>query len=196
MPISYIWWTFYQINLAGSYTKTIFVVINALNQSTMTLEQHLSSISTTYQQGIASEFFSGNIPNPTKETINQIAQKTGLFFILKKDSEGNVCMINNEEIRPEFRQTFTPIDILNYTYAILHSSNFLYTNKKKLKTVFPYPKNGEVFWELAELGLKIKQIHSLEGLNTEDFMNYHQKIKSALSETDKLIKKIDEIMKT
>ncbi|HKO77524.1 MAG TPA: type ISP restriction/modification enzyme [Flavobacterium sp.] len=159
----------------------------------MTLDQYLTSISTTYKDGIATEFFEGKIPNLTEETINQIAHKTGLHFILAKDPEGTVCMANNKEVRPEFRQTFTPTDILDYAYAILHSSNFP-AEKKILKTNFPYPKNAEIFWKLAKLGSQIKQNHLLENLKTEDSITYQQKITLALSETNLLTKKIDKII--
>ncbi|MBW4359626.1 type ISP restriction/modification enzyme [Flavobacterium taihuense] len=159
----------------------------------MTLDQYLSSISTAYKDGIATELYEGKIPSITEEIINQIAHKTGLHFILTKDPEGNVCMANNKEVRSEFRQTFSPIDILDYAYSILHSSNFRFTEKKILKTNFPYPKNAETFWELAELGSQIKQIHSLKNLKTEDFTTYPQKTTLALSKTNRLIKKINEI---
>jgi predicted helicase len=159
----------------------------------MTLDQYLSSISTAYKDGIASELYEGEIPNLTEEIINQIAHKTGLHFILTKDPEGNVCMANNNEVRPEFRQNFTPIDILDYAYAILHSSNYHSTDKKFLKMNFPYPKNAETFWKLAEIGSQIKQIHLLENLKTEDSITYQRKITLALSQTNQFIKKIDEI---
>ncbi|HEU4791503.1 MAG TPA: type ISP restriction/modification enzyme [Flavobacterium sp.] len=160
----------------------------------MTLDQYLSSISTAYKDGIATELYEGEIPSLTEEIINQIAHKIGLHFILAKDPEGNICMANNKEVRPEFRQTFAPTDILDYAYAILHSSNFSSAEKKILKTNFPYPKNAEIFWKLAELGFQIKQIHLLENLETKDSITYQQKIKLALSETNLLIKKIDKII--
>lgn len=160
----------------------------------MTLDQYLSSISTAYKDGIATELYEGEIPNLTEEIINQIAHKTGLHFILTKDSEGNVCMANNKEVRPEFRHTFAPIDILDYAYAILNSSNFRSTDKNSLKTNFSYPKDTKTFWELAELGSQIKKNHSLENLKAEDFITYQQKITLALSETNRLIKKINGIM--
>lgn len=159
----------------------------------MTLDQYLSSISSAYKLGIAAELYDTRIPNLTEETINQIAHKTGLIFILEKDAEGNVCMANNKEVRPEFRQDFSPIDILDYAYAILYSSEFRSADKKKLKTNFPYPKNSVLFWELAELGSKIKKIHSLENQKDNNFITYDQKISLALSETEKLIEKIDKI---
>lgn len=157
----------------------------------MTLEQYLSSISSAYKHGIAAELYDTRIPNLTEETINKIAHKTGLHFILEKDPEGNVCMANNKEVRPEFRQTFAPIDILDYIYAFLHSSKYRPTNKESLETNFPLPKTTESFWELAELGSQIKKIHSLENQKDNNFITYDQKISLALSETKKLIEKID-----
>jgi predicted helicase len=159
----------------------------------MTLDQYLSDIVTAYKDSIAIELYEEEIPDLTEETINQIANKTGLTFILEKNGENNLCMENDKDIRPEFRQTFTPVDILDYMYAILHSSNYRSADKKIIKSNLPYPKNNEIFWELAELGYKIKKIHSLQTLNTEDFITYDQKVTFALSETEKLIKKIDEI---
>ena len=159
----------------------------------MTLEQYLSSISTAYKEVIATELYEGEIPNLTEETINQIAHKTGLHFSMEKDADGNVCMANNKEVRPEFRETFSPIDILDYTYAILHSSNFRSPKIKTLKTNFLYPKDAETFWKLAKLGSRIKKIHSPENLEIADLVIYNLKIKLALLETEKLLKKIDEV---
>ncbi|PZX93581.1 hypothetical protein DOS84_09180 [Flavobacterium aquariorum] len=159
----------------------------------MTLDQYLSGISSAYKLSIEPELYDTRIPNLTQEMIDKIAHKTGLHFILAKDPEGNVCMANNKEVRLEFREAFTSIDILDYAYAILHSSTFRSTNKESLKKNFPYPKNEESFWKLAELGSQIKKIHSLENLKAEEFITYQQKITLALLETDKLIKRIDEI---
>lgn len=159
----------------------------------MTLDQYLLNISISYKNDIAKELYEGKIDDLTEEMTNQIAHKTGLMFILEKDVEGNICMANNKEVRPEFRQTFSPIDILDYFYGILHSSNFSSAQNKFSKANFPYPKNAEIFWKLAEIGSQIKRIHSHENLKTEDFISHDQKIILALSETEKLIKKIDEI---
>jgi predicted helicase len=136
----------------------------------MTLEHYLSSLSSIYKLGIAQELYDSRIPTLTQEIINKIANNTSLAFLLTKYPEGNVCMINNTEIRPEFRQNFVPNDILDYAYAVLHSSSFRFTNKKILKRNFPYPENTETFWDLAELGSQIKQIHSLETLRKENFI--------------------------
>lgn len=159
----------------------------------MNSNQHLFDLSTAYKKTIAPHLFDREIPNITTETINQTALKTRLNFILAKDPEGNVCMANNREIRPEFRQNFTPTDMLDYTYAIMHSSKFGTAKKEYLENNFPAPKNAEMFWDLALLGSKIKQIHSFQSIKTED-IHYSQKLTMALSETEKLVTKIDKIM--
>jgi predicted helicase len=61
------------------------------------------------------------IPNLNLEIVNKIAKQLGLTFVPEKELEGNVCMANNDEVRPEFRQTLAPIDVLDYIYAVLHS---------------------------------------------------------------------------
>jgi len=159
----------------------------------MNLDQHLLDISTAYKKGIAPQLFDREIPNLTTETINQTAHKTRLNFILTKAPEGNVCMANNKEVRPEFRETFTPTDILDYTYAIIHSSKFSTAKKEYLESHFPVPKNAKMFWDLVLLGSKIKQIHSSQNIKTKD-IHYYQKITTALSETECLLTEIDKIV--
>ncbi|PSJ71412.1 hypothetical protein C7N43_39465 [Sphingobacteriales bacterium UPWRP_1] len=61
--------------------------------------------------------------------------------------------------------TFTPIDILDYIYAILHSPAYREKYKEFLKTDFPrvpYPTNKTTFWQLVQLGSQLRQIHLLE----------------------------------
>jgi len=136
----------------------------------MDLDQYLSNINSLYKLDIVTELFDGRIPALTQEIINQMAKKMGLNFILIKDPEGNVCMANNKEVRPEFRQNFSVIDILDYMYAIFHSSNFNSAEKESFRINFQYPNNAEVFWELTELGSQLKQIHSLKKIKSDIFI--------------------------
>ena len=74
-------------------------------------------------------------------------------------------MANSGEVRHEYRQTFAPIDLLDYIYAVLHSPSYQEMYKEFLKIDFPrvpYPKDAAVFWKLVELGRQIRQIHLLE----------------------------------
>ncbi len=112
-------------------------------------------------------------PNLNPVIIKLIAEKLGLTFVPEKEPEGNVCFVNNAEVRPEFKTTFAPIDILDYIYAVLHSPTYREKYKEFLKIDFPrvpYPKNTETFWQLVELGGELRQIHLLESPKVNQFI--------------------------
>lgn len=90
------------------------------------------------------------IPNLKTEIVKQIAFNLGLTFTNEKETVKN---------------TFAPIDILDYIYAVLHSPSYREKYKEFLKIDFPrvpYPKDVKTFWQLIELGGEIRQIHLLE----------------------------------
>jgi predicted helicase len=112
-------------------------------------------------------------PNLNPEIVKQLAEKLGLSFVPEKEPEGNVCYINNPEVRPDFRTTFAPIDILDYIYAVLHSPAYREKYKEFLKIDFPrvpYPKDAATFWQLVALGGEIRQIHLLESPKVARFI--------------------------
>ena len=112
-------------------------------------------------------------PNLNLEIVNQIAKQLDLAFVPEKESEGNVCMANSDEVRPEYKQNFAPIDILDYIYAVLHSPAYREKYKEFLKIDFPkipYPKEAKTFWELVALGSQIRQIHLLESPIVEEYI--------------------------
>jgi predicted helicase len=70
-------------------------------------------------------------------------------------------------------ETFAPIDILDYIYAILHNPSFIEKFKPFLKTDFPripYPTAKESFWKLVTLGGELRQIHLLESTKVNYFI--------------------------
>lgn len=88
--------------------------------------------------------------NFNNEIISKISSKLNLQF----NSENEI--ISN---------TFQPIDIIDYIYAILHSPYYREKYKEFLKVDFPripYPKVQETFWKLVKLGSELRQIHLLE----------------------------------
>jgi predicted helicase len=104
-------------------------------------------------------------PNLNPEIINKISQSLNIAFTPEKETEGETCFANNPELRPEFRTSFTPIDILDYIYAVLHSPTYREKYKEFLKIDFPrvpYPKDADTFWQLVKLGGELRQIHLLE----------------------------------
>lgn len=102
-------------------------------------------------------------PNLNIEIVNQIASKIGLTFTNEKQNTEN---------------TFAPIDIVDYIYAVLHSPTYREKYKEFLKTDFPrvpYPKNQDSFWQLVKLGGEIRQLHLLESPKVEDFITTYPK---------------------
>lgn len=101
------------------------------------------------------------IPNLNTEIIKQIAEKLGLTFTNEKETTEN---------------TFAPIDILDYIYAVLHSLTYREKYKEFLKIDFPrvpYPKDQNTFWQLVKLGGEIRQIHLLESSTVEKYITQY-----------------------
>lgn len=98
------------------------------------------------------------ILNP--EIINQVANCLGLLFINKKETEGNVCFVNSKELRPEFRQSFTSTDLLDYCFAVLHSTinEISEINSARI----PIISDSSVFWELVNYGSELRKKISLK----------------------------------
>jgi predicted helicase len=100
-------------------------------------------------------------PNLNPEIVNQIASKLSLSFTNEKESTTN---------------TFAPIDILDYIYAVLHSPTYREKYKEFLKIDFPrvpYPKDATTFWQLAKLGGELRQIHLLESPIVEKYITQY-----------------------
>jgi predicted helicase len=121
------------------------------------------------------------IPNLNPEIVNQIATGLGLTFTNEKEETPN---------------TFAPIDLLDYIYAVLHSPTYREKYKEFLKIDFPrvpfphhYAGTGrdlsvqnddrglsvqqkiqEKFWQLVKLGSNLRQIHLLESPIVEKYI--------------------------
>ncbi len=100
-------------------------------------------------------------PNLNTEIVHKIAEKLGLTFTTEKETT---------------KDTFAPIDILDYIYAVLHSPTYREKYKEFLKIDFPrvpYPKDKETFWQLVKLGGEIRQIHLLESPTVEKYITQY-----------------------
>ncbi len=95
---------------------------------------------------------SGRRPNLNLEIVAQIADKLGMSFVH-----------DHEIVQPD--NSFNPLDLLDYIYAVLHSPTYREKYKEFLKIDFPripYPENAETFWQLVALGREIRLFHLLE----------------------------------
>ena len=106
-------------------------------------------------------------PNLNQKIVDEIAKKIGLTFTNEKEDDKN---------------KFAPIDILDYIYAVLHSSTCREKYKEFLKIDFPrvpYPKDENTFWELVELGKEVREIHLLESTKVEDYITSYEMAEDA-----------------
>lgn len=97
-------------------------------------------------------------PNLDEKIVAEIAECLGLTFTNEKE---------------DTKDTFAPIDILDYIYAVLHSPTYRETYKEFLKIDFPrvpYPKDADKFWQLVKLGGELRQIHLLESPVVNQFI--------------------------
>ncbi|MDM8553527.1 N-6 DNA methylase [Desulfococcaceae bacterium HSG7] len=97
-------------------------------------------------------------PNLNDEIVQKIEKSVKLKFTPEKE---------------ETQNTFAPIDILDYIYAVLHSPSYRKKYKEFLKIDFPrvpYPKTKTVFGKLVELGGELRTIHLLENPVVEQYI--------------------------
>ena len=100
-------------------------------------------------------------PNLKSEIVKEIAENLRLNFTNEKETTEN---------------TFAPIDILDYVYAVLHSPTYREKYKEFLKIDFPrvpYTKDQDTFWQLVKLGGEIRQIHLLESTKVEHYITQY-----------------------
>lgn len=103
----------------------------------------------------------GRTPNLNPVIVQQIADKLALTFTTEKESA---------------LDTFAPIDLLDYIYAVLHSPTYREKYKEFLKIDFPrvpHPRDKDSFWRLVRLGGELRQIHLLESPVVEKFITQY-----------------------
>ena len=126
----------------------VFICDNCFESSLVS--NKTSEISYGFPLYIYEDLDNSRHPNFNKEIIQKFADGLKLKFTEEKTEE------------PE---TFAPIDVLDYIYAVLHSPKYRETYKEFLKIDFPkvpYPTDKAKFWKLVDLGSQIRKIHILE----------------------------------
>ena len=112
-------------------------------------------------------------PNLNMKLVAEIAKGLGLSFVPEKEAGGEVCYAESGEVTSAYRQTFAPIDLLDYIYAVLHSPSYRETYKEFLKIDFPrvpYPTDAEEFWRLVALGGELRQLHLMESTSLNNYI--------------------------
>jgi predicted helicase len=96
----------------------------------------------------------GRKPNLDEKIVAKIAKGLGLKFIP-----------DHEDANAGKDGTFTPLDLLDYVYATLHSPAYREKYKEFLKIDFPrvpYPTSQNQFWKLVKLGGELRSLHLME----------------------------------
>jgi predicted helicase len=87
---------------------------------------------------------------------------------------------------------FSPVDLIDYIYAVLHHKIYREKNIEYLKVDFPkipYPKDQSTFWNLVKLGGELRQIHLFESTKlANNFISSYPK-EGSNTITRKIVKK-------
>jgi len=139
----------------------IFIGKHIVSGSTAISSLDINYVFPLYLYPGADEWDTARRPNLEMSIAHKIATDTGLRFVPEK-AEGD--------------GTFSPIDLLDYIYAVLYSPCYRETYREYLKINFPrvpYPESAEMFRSLAAIGASLRKIHLLEGVEAPvDFANY------------------------
>jgi predicted helicase len=116
-------------------------------------------------------------PNLNPEIVKQIAEGLGIAFVSEKTTQsGFETLTGLQNPDKENPNTFAPIDLLDYIYAVLHSPNYREKYKEFLKIDFPrvpYPNDTQTFWKLVALGGELRQIHLIESPIVEKYITQY-----------------------
>ena len=100
--------------------------------------------------------------------------------IIKKIEKGLNCKMIPEGLEVDLPEgcdgVFTPLDMLDYIYAVLHSPTYREKYKEFLKIDFPrvpYPTGLPTFKRLATLGAELRQLHLLESNVVNKFITQY-----------------------
>ncbi|MCX7553639.1 N-6 DNA methylase [Marinicella sp. S1101] len=113
------------------------------------------------------------IPNLNSEMVKTIAKNLKLEFLSEEPEVGNTYLADSSEVTDAYRNFFTPLNLLDYIYAVLHSPSYRDKYKEFLKIDFPrvpYPKDASTFWQLVKLGCQIRLLHLIKSPDSENYI--------------------------
>jgi predicted helicase len=98
-------------------------------------------------------------PNLDEKLVAEIAAGLELEFVP-----------DHEDKKANDDNTFTPLDILDYCYAVLHSPHYREKYQEFLKIDFPrvpFTDDSDLFFKLAKKGSKLRKLHLLENISSD-----------------------------
>lgn len=105
------------------------------------------------------------LANFKEEVLQQIEKIIALKLQSTDDEERQV-------------EGFLAVDLIDYIYAVLHSVTYRDTYHDFLQNDFPiipYPKSAEYFFNMADFGKQLRELHQLKGIEQKDFITQFPK---------------------
>lgn len=84
------------------------------------------------------------------QIVKEISKTLNLLFSYENEI-GNVCFANHPELRSEFRQSFTALDLMDYVFAFIHSEMYV-----KLEEI-EIGSETNFFWRMVEIGVELRK---------------------------------------
>lgn len=106
---------------------------------------------------LAVDDLTGRLPNLNMQIVRAFEDRLDLTFTPEKTDQNN-C--------------FSPIDLLDYIYAVLYNPTYRRTYNELLKIDFPrvpFPSDNKTFLNRVENGRRLRLAHLFEGPRTLDF---------------------------
>lgn len=92
-------------------------------------------------------------PNLAESIVGQLAEAVGMEYVDPQDGEQQPA------------DTFTPVDVMDYVYAVINTPSYRNTYHDFLQSDFPripYPNGKEQFKKLVALGRELRLIQTME----------------------------------
>jgi predicted helicase len=121
-----------------------------------------------YPESNSNDLFANQerVPNLKKEIVGKIGEAIG-----RRLHVGKTLKVSPKSTLPA--TTFTPEDVLDYIYAVLHTPTYRETYKEFLKIDFPkvpYPKDAADWDMKVKKGKILRGLHLLESEEVEDYI--------------------------
>lgn len=98
------------------------------------------------------------------------------YDIIEKFEEKIGLKLQSEDSERRENGGFLGRDVIDYIYAVLHSSKYRRKYHHFLQNdfpVIPYPNSAEVFFKMSTLGAQLRSLHLLEDISSSDFITQY-----------------------
>lgn len=98
------------------------------------------------------------------------------YDIIEKFEEKIGLKLQSEDSERRENGGFLGKDVIDYIYAVLHSSRYRHKYHQFLQNdfpVIPYPDNAEYFFKISTLGAQLRSLHLLDNISFSDFITQY-----------------------